>query len=156
MLLFVYGTLRKGFSNHYLLDGATFLGDGKTVDTFYMVGRLNFELDEFEDGRSPPRQLLFPYIFKGSLRADQVCAHIIGELYEISNEVFVEIDKHEGHPDIYKRTEIDVIVENKLYRVATYILESPEIKAEISDILNLFVPISSGDWQKGLKGCRAT
>jgi gamma-glutamylaminecyclotransferase len=149
MLLFVYGTLRKGFSNHYLLDGATFVGDGKTVDNFYMVGRLNFELDEFEDGRSPPRQLLFPYIFKEELRDDVVCVQITGELYEVSDGLCVEIDKHEGHPGIYKRTEIDVIVENRQFRAATYILESPEIKAEISDNLNLFVPIGSGDWRKG-------
>jgi gamma-glutamylcyclotransferase (GGCT)/AIG2-like uncharacterized protein YtfP len=149
MLLFVYGTLRKGFINNYLLDSATFIGDGKTIDTFYMVGHLNFELDEFEDGRSPPRQLLFPYIFKDNLKSGQELVHITGELYEVSNELCIEIDKHEGHPDIYKRTEIDVIVKNKLYSVAAYILESLEIKAEIKNNLNLFVPINDGNWRKG-------
>jgi gamma-glutamylaminecyclotransferase len=149
MLLFVYGTLRKGCSNHYLLDGATFLGDGKTVDRFYMVGRLNFELDEFEDGRYPPRQLLFPYIFKDALRDSKECVQITGELYEVSDELCAEIDKHEGHPDIYKRTEIDVIAENRQCRAVGYILESPEIRAEIDNNLNLFISIGSGDWQKG-------
>jgi gamma-glutamylcyclotransferase (GGCT)/AIG2-like uncharacterized protein YtfP len=149
MLLFVYGTLRKGFINNYLLDSATFIGDGKTIDIFYMVGRLNFELDEFEDGRSPPRQLLFPYIFKDKLRLGQERVQIIGELYEISNELCIEIDNHEGHPIIYKRTEIDVIVKNTLYRVEAYILESLDIKAEIKNNLNLFVPIINGDWKMG-------
>lgn len=148
MLLFVYGTLRKGFHNHNLLDNAKFIGMGISVDKFYMIGRLNFELDEFEDGRSPPRQLLFPYIFTDNLRVEQLSNHIYGELYEISEELLMSIDEHEGHPNIYKRIEESVRIDSTEYKAMIYVLESAEIKEEIRENTNLFVPILSGDWTR--------
>ena len=33
-LIFVYGTLRRGFHNHYYLDHADYIGLGKTVENF--------------------------------------------------------------------------------------------------------------------------
>ncbi|WP_457623862.1 gamma-glutamylcyclotransferase, partial [Persephonella sp.] len=33
-LIFVYGTLRKGFGNHRLLENAEFLGIGRTKEKY--------------------------------------------------------------------------------------------------------------------------
>lgn len=152
MLLFVYGSLRKGFHNHDYLNEATFINSASTSDEFYMVGRLNFKLDEFEDGRSPPRMLLFPYIFKPDNDDDTLPkTTVYGELYKISDDTLNKIDSHEGHPDIYKRGTINIITDLGEYTEAyTYILESQELKDEIlADKKHTrFIPILNGDWSK--------
>lgn len=36
-LVFVYGTLKRGFPNHHFMEGATFLGMARTVDAYPLV-----------------------------------------------------------------------------------------------------------------------
>lgn len=87
--IFVYGTLKKGFSNHRLLEGAEFAGNAKTLEKFSL----------YESG--------IPYVFK-----DETVSHIYGELYQLDELTLENIDGLEGHPDWYRRKEVDVLTEN--------------------------------------------
>ncbi|RUM61568.1 MAG: gamma-glutamylcyclotransferase [Persephonella sp.] len=99
--IFVYGTLRKGFGNHYLLENAKFIGEGFTKEKYslYATG--------------------IPYVVKKPL------TKIKGELYEVDNLTLEEIDYLEGHPHFYERELIDVIVNNKIYKAWIYFYPEP-------------------------------
>ncbi len=155
MILFVYGTLMEGYPNHALLADSKFIGYGLTVDSYFMTGRLNTELDEFEDGRQfsyPPRKLLFPYIYKTNKQHSYsiLQTKVYGEIYEIDQKCIDQLDKHEGHPFIYKRCIIPVQMNDSVIDSNVYILENTEIIDEIIQNKNLFIPILNGDW----KTCR--
>lgn len=82
--VFVYGTLKKGKSNHRLLFEADYLGEYYTNTNFTLfVGGL-------------------PYLVK---REGPGCS---GELYKVSDKVLTALDLLEGHPDFYKREVIPV------------------------------------------------
>ena len=84
--LFTYGTLKKGFSNHHLLEGAQFLGPAKTLEKYSM----------YESG--------IPFVFKG-----EAVSHIYGELYRVDELTLKKVDRLEGHPGWYRREEIQVL-----------------------------------------------
>lgn len=79
-LLFVYGTLRMGQPNHYLLRSADFL-DTEVVENYRM----------FSLGSYPGVQALDG-------------AFIVGEVYGITNEQLALCDRLEAYPDLYSRT----------------------------------------------------
>lgn len=84
-IIFVYGTLKNGFSNHSLLADSEFLGEASTVDMYalYAAG--------------------IPFVNK-----DEPISTIQGELYEVNSSTLERIDRLEGHPDYYRREEIEV------------------------------------------------
>jgi gamma-glutamylaminecyclotransferase len=86
-LLFVYGTLRRGFENHEdYLHNAQFMGNASTRDEYALVvGEL-------------------PYVVK-----DRAVARIVGELYAVDAATLEQVDGLEGHPDEYRREEILVL-----------------------------------------------
>lgn len=88
-LLFVYGSLKKGFDNHNLLSKyAKRLGKAHTVKKLAM----------FEDSFGN-----YPYI------VDAPVSKIKGELYQITRaELMHKIDEFEGAPDYYVRKKIEV------------------------------------------------
>lgn len=84
--IFVYGTLMKGYSNHFLLKECTFIGNARTVDKFALFA---------ED---------FPFVV--STLHD---THIYGELYNVlGSENLLRLDELEGHPDYYTRSGVEV------------------------------------------------
>jgi len=83
--VFVYGTLKRGYSNHALLQGCGYLGVAQTVDKFAM----------YERG--------IPYVSKQENKTQ-----IIGELYLVDELCLNNLDMLEGHPDWYKRELINV------------------------------------------------
>jgi len=87
--LFVYGSLKKGFDNHKLLEKSTKrLGKASTVNKFGM----------FEDSLGN-----YPYLITKPI------SKIDGELYQINRkELLEEIDEFEGAPDYYQRKKIKV------------------------------------------------
>lgn len=88
-LVFVYGTLRRGFVNHSLLESSCFVGMGRTLEHYALyVGAL-------------------PYV----IRNDPV-SPIIGELYEVDGKTLENLDDLEGHPDEYRREEVSVVSDN--------------------------------------------
>ncbi len=89
-LLFVYGSLKKGFDNHNVLDKrfSKRIGKAKTVK----------KLGMFEDNFGN-----YPYLL------DRPLSQIDGELYEIyRQELLDKIDEFEGAPDYYERKRIKV------------------------------------------------
>lgn len=87
--LFVYGTLRKGFPNHFLLEGAAFGGAAKTKERYALyVDRI-------------------PYV----TRAAEISG-IIGEVFEVNRVLLERIDRLEGHPRWYHREEVAVVMEH--------------------------------------------
>jgi len=86
-LLFVYGTLKKGFDNHYLLSRYTKrLGKAITVEKFGM----------FEDSFGN-----YPYLVFMPLN------RVHGELYEVKQkELMDKLDDFEGVPEFYQRKKI--------------------------------------------------
>jgi gamma-glutamylcyclotransferase (GGCT)/AIG2-like uncharacterized protein YtfP len=87
-LVFVYGTLKKGFSNHRLLSGAEFLGPAQTVQKFAM----------YTTGT--------PIVLK-----EEAVSPIFGELYRVDEKILAALDSLEGHPDWYRREEVEVLVD---------------------------------------------
>lgn len=79
MKLFVYGTLKRGGSNH------GFLSDSKFVCHHELSG---FQLVDLGYG--------FPYMVIGN-------GSVLGEVYEINQDTLIKIDSLEGHPHHYKR-----------------------------------------------------
>jgi gamma-glutamylaminecyclotransferase len=106
-LLFVYGTLRRGYENHeaYLQD-AQFLGRAVTQNKFALF------LDDF------------PYLNK-----TPAVSSIAGEIYRVDERTLARIDCLEGHPDEYRRELITVVTEQGMeYAAWTYFYPEPSGK----------------------------
>jgi gamma-glutamylaminecyclotransferase len=82
----VYGTLKHGFSNCHLLEGANFKGNAKTKDRYPLL----------VDG--------LPYLYDCKDRGH----HVELEVYDVTKEILRDLDALEGHPTFYKRKKIDV------------------------------------------------
>ena len=110
-LLFVYGSLKKGFDNHNLLNKyAKRLGKAHTVKKFSM----------FEDSFGN-----YPYI------VDVPHSKIKGELYQINRaELMQRIDEFEGAPDYYERKKIEVKSHHGVKRAFVYIRPNVEAPTE--------------------------
>ena len=83
--VFVYGTLKRGFWNHYLLEGREFFGTAATVPTYRMI----------ENG--------FPVILP-----DPEGKPIAGEIYAVDDETLARLDQLEREGSSYDRKLIDV------------------------------------------------
>lgn len=79
-LVFVYGTLRRGGSNHYMLADSNFLGK-YTTEPLYTMFRL---------GQFPA------VVARGNTAID-------GEIYRVSDEVFSLLDELECYPSVFSR-----------------------------------------------------
>ncbi|OAQ20122.1 gamma-glutamylcyclotransferase family protein [Thermosulfurimonas dismutans] len=98
--IFVYGTLKRGESLHYLLREARFLGEGR------VKGYALYDLGEYPAARPASGE-----------------AFVWGEIYEIKPDLFEVLDEVE---DEYDRQEVPVEIEDS--RVITawmYIYREP-------------------------------
>ena len=87
----VYGSLRKGFGNHVLLEHVESHKKGKTVDvpfTMYHLGG-------------------FPAIVQ-----DADGGAVVVEVYDVDDATFARLDRLEGYPSFYDRMEVDVDLED--------------------------------------------
>ena len=80
MNLFVYGTLKKGHGNHYLIESCKQITKGY-IEGFQMVSAM------------------IPFVWYGN-QNDKV----YGEVYEVSDFIIKQLDILEGHPNFYQRT----------------------------------------------------
>jgi gamma-glutamylcyclotransferase (GGCT)/AIG2-like uncharacterized protein YtfP len=88
MKIFVYGTLKHGFGNNRLLNGADFIGAASTVRPFVLL-----------DSGFP---VLTP-VGTGNMR-------VRGEVYEfIDARILKQLDRLEGEGRMYDRKLIDVV-----------------------------------------------
>lgn len=88
--VFVYGTLRKGWGNHRLLEGVEKYADAITLKKYAMYASGIPFVTEYE-----------PH------------THIVGELYKVEDvERFSRLDTLEGHPESYCRKVIEVLTKD--------------------------------------------
>ena len=87
--VFVYGTLKYGLHNHYLLGDSKFIANAKTKERYSL----------YANG--------IPYVVK-----TESTSYISGEVYEIDNITLNQLDRLEGHPNWYVREEILVVLDN--------------------------------------------
>lgn len=115
--VFVYGSLKQGKHNSYLLDGSKYLGAAKTLaKTFKM----------FDLGAYP------------AIKLDAGNTDIKGELFEVDDRTLASLDWLEGYPELYNRTEVDVSTyTGDIYRAIVYHMENPT---------DGFKTIDDGDW----------
>ncbi len=85
--LFVYGTLKRGGSIHWILDGYPFLGRARAK------GFVLYDLGPY------------PAMVRGA-------GVVYGEVYEVSEEVLQALDWVEGVPVLYRRELIEVVFED--------------------------------------------
>ncbi|KAF0814336.1 Gamma-glutamylcyclotransferase family protein YtfP [Andreprevotia sp. IGB-42] len=83
--VFVYGTLKRGYSNHHWLEGAHFLGHAHTTARYALYA------------------VSYPF-----LSDDLALYPVEGELYAVSDAGLLRLDVLEQHPDDYCRREITV------------------------------------------------
>lgn len=80
--VFVYGSLKKGFHNHSLLENSKMVGKS-VIKGFRMVSLGGYP------GLVPA--------------ATGRCHHVKGEIYEVDQPTMVRLDRLEGHPHFYHR-----------------------------------------------------
>jgi gamma-glutamylaminecyclotransferase len=88
-LVAVYGSLKRGFGNHRLLEQAQFVGVGETPPIYQMRGA----------GRS------YPGIFSGDSRV-QV------EVFSVTDSELKRLDQLEGHPSFYNREVTNILLDS--------------------------------------------
>jgi len=81
--IFVYGTLRTGEPNHYMLDHITPLRLTRTAPAYTLVSLG-----------------AFPAMLEGGTTA------VVGEVYEVDEMTLVALDRLESHPRFYERKAI--------------------------------------------------
>ena len=86
--VFVYGTLRKGMSNHHLLKDSKYLGEF----------RQNVGFDMVDLGAFPA---LVPY-------SGEFPLPVTLEAYEVDDSTLQSLDRLEGYPSFYNRKLINV------------------------------------------------
>lgn len=110
-LIFVYGTLRTGHSNHHLLKDAKNYGAGNTVENYTMY---------LANG--------YPYVNSYEPRYP-----VVGELFGVDDSTLTLLDKMEGHPRHYERKETQVTVEGKQYTAWMYFRNPPGVLMQNGD-----------------------
>lgn len=85
MRIFVYGTLKRGASNHVFLKKSKFLGEDRAPGKLYVP-------------KGMPRH--FPYA------APAGEGWIKGEVYSVNAETLERLDRLEGHPNFYCRSAV--------------------------------------------------
>lgn len=100
--LFVYGTLKRDFSNHYLLEDQEYVGKAETWNNYIMLRHgipYVYEASKaYRGDEGYPLELI-----KGSM--------IQGEFYKVDDEALARIDQLEGHPSWYCRKQINIRVD---------------------------------------------
>lgn len=123
--IFVYGTLMRGFGNYRrLLEGqSTFVGTATLGPTGGKGGYTMLHLGGF------------PGVIPGN-------GIVAGEVFEIDAKVVPSLDRLEGHPNFYKRTFVEVAMEDgSIEPMETYILQHGNQR-------NSYAVVDSGDWRQ--------
>jgi gamma-glutamylaminecyclotransferase len=89
--VFVYGTLKRGFPNHHFMDGASFVGTGRTVEAWPLV---------------IGNQWFSPYLLPERGGGHRVA----GELWDVPESMMPALDELESThlPNGYRRERVAV------------------------------------------------
>ena len=94
--VFVYGTLRKGFHNHSLIEDAEYLGNSYTCKEYSMLICTSTGI---------------PFVVK------EKNYPIFGEVYKCDAKIMANLDRLEGHPTFYRRELIDIFIPDGIDRI---------------------------------------
>jgi gamma-glutamylcyclotransferase (GGCT)/AIG2-like uncharacterized protein YtfP len=83
---FVYGTLLSGEPNHAQLGGARLLGPARTESRYMLVSL------------GP-----YPALLEGGTTS------VVGEVYEVDDDLLAALDRFEGRPHLYQRTLVQLV-----------------------------------------------
>lgn len=124
--IFIYGTLKRGFVNHFYLKDENFISSAITLDKYQMYPSLNFA---------------FPFLIK-----NEKFDFIKGEVFEItSQETLNKLDILEGYPDLYLKEYIDIKLESgDIIKTLTYFKNEEKNK----DFIEMTFPIN--EWTKDI------
>ncbi len=89
--IFVYGTLKKGYTNHHLLDKSIFIGEAASTKRYIL------------QGRKRPYPLATPYEYVKEKVPLKYSGFLIGEIYQANETILYLLDKLEEHPIYYVR-----------------------------------------------------
>jgi len=105
--LFVYGTLKRGFSAHELLtnQGAVLLREARTASQY---------------------KLLSVGWFPGMV-SDSEGQGVLGELYEVNEDVLSRLDRYENTPHLFARESVEL---DDGSQAVAYLLASPRPEYE--------------------------
>ncbi len=117
MYIFVYGTLKQGFHNHYLLEDAEFICEATTKEKYPMVNTEEY----------------FPYL----LNKKGIGHNIQGEVYRIDDAILAVLDVLEGYPEHYIREHIKVFSKGIEFNTLVYFL-AEELDYEHLELLESF------------------
>ena len=112
MLVFTYGTLKKGFHNHYLLEDSKFIGEAVTKNKY---------------GLYPSVCGSFPFALKSKNDIE-----IIGEVYDVDNYTLARLDALEGYPVLYLKEEIEVVLNDKIIKALIYFKNEKNYKESVN------------------------
>lgn len=100
-LVFVYGTLKRGGSNHAHLAGQTFLGSGRTVP--------GFQLHDLGD-------------YPGMIAAPDDRDGVSGEIWSVDSRCLARLDVLEGTAEgLYRRERVPLLPPFDSARVEAYL-----------------------------------
>lgn len=142
IIIFVYGSLKRGFDNNDMLKDAQYICKAETVRSFAM----------FEETAGN-----YPYLLKNKNKG---YSKIKGELYRIYRKnTLKKIDRFEGAPDYYKREKIKVKIKKKEVKLAetyfftnTIIPEDQEPLEEWTKDNNYFLKAFEEHYKKSICG----
>ena len=120
--VFVYGSLMLGMPNHgHMRDAVLVSKDARTVNPEYELHALV--------------SFSFPAAFRSPMGTT-----LFGEVYQVDDQLLAKMDYFEGHPDFFRRQEVQVTFAG-VESFTCWIYEGPE--ELLSSVL-----IESGDWRK--------
>ena len=131
MYLFVYGTLRRGGTNHWRIATEAFVGRFRTTQKFYMITTQSRGV---------------PYVSTKQMLPDTAPVEICGEIYDVSANVLESLDELEGVPHFYTRC-LTTFCGESVITAYVYLIESLQILGEIrAASVGRFVPVTGGDF----------
>jgi len=123
IILSAFGTLKEGFHNHSLLQGADHIGTGVTKEKYLMttvdktpIEAMNINGTSIQNFRKADLTLTpFPYVL------ERFNKHYIRvELYLVSQSILKLCDRLEGVPYFYYRKTVEVIVNERIHQADMY------------------------------------
>ena len=98
-LLFVYGTLKSGFSRHECLKGCRFIGNGFTKSHAF---RMQLSATKF------------PYPIVRVNNDPKYKAKIYGEVWEVPTSILYDLDTIESNGSTYRRLKLPIILSRSI------------------------------------------
>lgn len=113
--VFVYGSLKKSYWNHTLMQDSVFVGEATTNETFFM------------------HDVGFPYVFDYPVHDKQPSYPVKGEVYSVPSEVLRDLDCLEGVPYHYQRRIVEVNVNGEVMSAYMYVTHPDHLEGLSGD-----------------------